>query len=276
VSATPGTAADGPVLVDSHCHLGDPRFAPDREATIARAAAAGVRAIVCVGATGSMATNEAAVALVRREDPEIVAAVGIHPHDVAGATDADYARLRGLCAAPGVVAVGETGLDFHYLHSPAAAQREHLRRTVRLAREVGRPLVVHCREAFAETAAILRDEDAGATGGVIHCFTGGPDDARVFLDLGFHLSFSGVITFRNAGPVREAAAMAPAERLLVETDGPYLAPVPHRGRRNEPAFVGHVVETLASLRGATPGEMGRRTAANAARLFGLRTVRAAA
>ncbi len=272
MSTDSATPTDGLVLVDSHCHLGDPRFAPDREATIARATAAGVRAIVCVGATGPMATNEAAVALVRRQGPEIVAVVGIHPHDAAGATDADYDRLRALCADPGVVAVGETGLDFHYNHSPPAAQREHFRRTVHLAREVARPLVVHCREAFAETAAILRDEGAAAGGGVIHCFTGGPDDARAFLDLGFHLSFSGVITFRNAEPVRHAARMAPADRLLVETDSPYLAPVPHRGRRNEPALVRHVVETLATVRGTTPEETGCLTAANTARLFGLRSV----
>jgi TatD DNase family protein len=270
---TPRGDADSPPLVDSHCHLGDPRYDEDREETIARARAAGVGAIVCVGAIGPMATNEHALELAR-STPEIVVAIGIHPHDVAAATDMDYVQLRALCAADHVAAVGETGLDYHYNHSPPDVQRTHFRRTVQLARDVERPIVVHCREAFSDTRTILDEEGARAVGGVIHCFTGGPREARIFVDLGFYISVSGIVTFKNADEVRAAAAMIPDDRLLIETDGPYLAPVPHRGRRNEPAYVRHVAETVATLRGVSLDRIAQLTSGNAARLFGLRTVSA--
>jgi TatD DNase family protein len=258
-------------LVDSHCHLAGSDYDADRTAVLERAAAAGVRAIVCIGASGPFDDNEATLALAHTSGAiEIVATVGIHPHDVARATEADYARLRALAADPRVAAIGETGLDFHYNHSPPDVQREHFRRFVRLAREVKRPLVVHCREAFAETAAILREEDAAAVGGVIHCFTGGPDELGPFLDLGFCISLSGVVTFKRADSVRAAARLVPEDRLLVETDSPYLAPVPYRGRRNEPAHVRRVAEEVAAVRGVPLAALARATSVNAQRLFGLR------
>jgi TatD DNase family protein len=217
-----------------------------------------------------METNEAAVRITR-SDPVIVGAVGIHPHDTAGASAEDHRRLRALCAVESVVAVGETGLDYHYHHSPPAVQQEQFRHTVRLARDVGLPVIVHCRDAFDDAVAILREEGADAIGGVIHCFTGTARDARLFLDLGLYISFSGIVTFRNAEAVRDAARTVPDDRLLIETDGPYLAPVPHRGRRNEPAFVRHVAECVATVRGVGSDALGILTSRNAARLFRLET-----
>jgi TatD DNase family protein len=258
--------AGAPAFVDSHCHLADPRYDADRDAVIARAVAHGVRGIVCVGATGSMATNEAALA-VARATPGIGAALGIHPHDTAKAEERDYERLLALCGEEGVVAIGETGLDFHYRHSPPQAQREHFRRTLGLARTLGLPVIVHCREAFDDAAAILREEGADLVGGVIHCFTGTARDAGRFLDLGFHISFSGILTFKGADATRAAARTVPDDRLLIETDGPYLAPIPHRGQRNEPAFVVKVAECLAALRDVPLDSVARLTSANAARLF---------
>lgn len=266
-------ATDGLLLVDSHCHLGDSRYDTDREETIARAVANGVGAIVCIGATGAMETNEAALA-VARPAPEIVVAVGVHPHDVAEATDTHYERLQAMCTATTVVALGETGLDFHYNHSPPSVQREHFRRAIQLARRVQLPLVVHCRDAFVDTATILREEGASVVGGVIHCFTGGVDDARRFLELDFHIGVSGIVTFKNSDEVRAATRMIPDDRLLVETDAPYLAPAPHRGRRNEPAYVRRVAEAVASVRGVSLDSLARVTSANAARLFRLRSIQA--
>jgi TatD DNase family protein len=262
------TPGETPVLVDSHCHLGDPRYDADRQAVIDRALAHGVRAVLCVGATGPMETNEAALEVARvSPEPEIVAAVGIHPHDTAKAQEEDYERLRTLSARDAVVAIGETGLDLHYKHSPPDVQQQHFRRALRLARSVDLPVIVHCRDAFDATAAILREEGAEAVGGVIHCFTGTPHDAHRFLDLGFYISFSGILTFKNADTIRMAARTVPDDRLLIETDGPYLAPVPHRGQRNEPAYVVKVAESLAELRNVPLDALARITTANAARLF---------
>jgi len=258
-----------PPLVDSHCHLADPRYDTDRDDTIARAVDRGVQAIVCVGATGPMTTNEAALSLARHDTPRIAAVVGIHPHDAAQATDADYIQLRTLCVSHHVVAVGETGLDYHYNHSPPEAQRTQFRRAVQLAHEVRRPVVIHSRNAFPDTAAILREERASDVGGVIHCFTDGPDEARAYLDLGFFISLSGIATFKNADDVRAAARIVPDDRLLIETDSPYLAPVPNRGKRNEPAYVQHVAEKIAEVRGVPFEHVAYTTTANANQLFGL-------
>jgi len=260
--------SDSLALVDTHCHLADPRYDEDREATIERAVASGVRGIVCIGAGGPVATNEFAFTIAR-DDPAIVVTVGIHPHDVEGVSEADYDQLRTLCASHFVVAIGETGLDYHYNYSAPDVQREHFRRAVQFAREVERPLVVHSREAFADTLAILRDEGAAAVGGVIHCFTGGPEEARPFLDLGFHIGLSGVVTFNKADDVRAAARMIPDAQLLLETDSPYLAPVPHRGKRNEPGYVRYVGETVAALRDVSLEALALKTSENAARLFRL-------
>jgi TatD DNase family protein len=261
-----------PPLVDSHCHVAEPEFDADREAVLARAGAGGVGTLVCVGATGPVESNLPAVALVgTRHGVEVVAAVGIHPHHAATGDDAAFTALEALAGRPGVVALGETGLDFHYDHSPRPAQRAAFVRSVRLARALDLPLVVHVREAHAEAAALLAAEDAGAVGGVIHCFTGDRDDVRRYLDLGFHVSVAGIVTFRNADALREAMRFVPSERLLVETDAPYLAPVPHRGRRNEPAHVRLVAAALADVRGEPFVRIVETTTANARRLFRLAT-----
>ena len=257
-------------LVDSHCHLAEPDFDADRDAVLQRAVAAGVTGLVCVGATGAVESNFPAVALAGRPAPvSIVATVGIHPHDASTADDAAFETLARLATTPGVVAVGETGLDFHYDRSPRPAQRTAFARTVALARAIRRPLVVHVREAHAEAAAILRAEGAAAVGGVIHCFTGERDDVGPYLDLGFSISVAGIVTFKNADALRDAVRAVPLDRLLVETDAPYLAPVPHRGRRNEPAHVRLVAEMVATVRGEPFAVVAEATAANARRLFSL-------
>ncbi len=258
------------VLVDSHCHVAEPEFDADREAVLARAAASGVSLLVCVGATGPAAANAPAVALAGRRDPvEIVATVGIHPHYADTADDEAFITLERLAAAPGVVAIGETGLDFHYDHSARAAQRAAFARTVNMARVLSLPLVVHVREAHADAAQLLDAEGAAAVGGVIHCFTGERADARRYLDLGFHISVAGIVTFKNAESLREAVRHVPLDRLLIETDAPYLAPVPHRGRRNEPAHVRLVAEAVATVRGESLATVAAATTANARRLFRL-------
>jgi TatD DNase family protein len=257
-------------LVDSHCHVAEPEFDADRDAVLARAAAAGVTTLVCVGATGPAASNAASVALAGRRDPvEIVATVGVHPHHASTADDAAFATLAELAAAPGVVGIGETGLDFHYDHSPRPAQRAAFARHVALARACGLPLVVHVREAHREAAELLAAEGIADVGGVIHCFTGDRDDARRYLDLGLHVSVAGIVTFKSADALRDAVRHVPADRLMIETDAPYLAPVPHRGQRNEPAHVRVVAETVATVRGEPFAAVAAATAANARRVFRL-------
>jgi len=255
-------------MIDSHCHLDFADFEADRAAVLARARQAGVTAFVAIGSGRDTSSAREAVALARAE-PDIFAAVGVHPHDAAGMTEADWVELDALARAPRVVGVGETGLDYHYDLSPRPVQQEVYRRFVALARAARRPLVSHVRDAHEDAAAILREAGAAEVGGVIHCFTGGVEDARRYLDLGHHLSFSGILTFKNAAEVRAAAAFAPLDRVLVETDAPYLAPVPHRGKRNEPAFLVETVRALAAVRRADPATVEAATAENARRLFHL-------
>ena len=258
------------VLVDSHCHVAEPEFDNDRDDVIARAGANGVTTLVCVGATGSAAANAGAVALAGRHGAvDIVATVGVHPHNASEADDAAFELLEELASRPGVVGVGETGLDYHYDHSPRPAQRDAFARTIHLARKVRLPLVVHVREAHADAVDILRAE--GASEGVIHCFTGNRDEVRPYLDLGFHISVAGLVTFKNAGSLREAVRAVPLDRLLVETDSPYLAPIPHRGRRNEPAHVRLVAEGVGTTRNQPFATIAEATTANARRLFGLKS-----
>jgi TatD DNase family protein len=255
-------------LVDSHCHVAEPQFDADRDAVLARAAAAGVTTLVCVGATGPVERNAPAVALAGRHgNVAVFATVGVHPHDASTLDDRALDELARLAAAPGVVGIGETGLDYHYDHSPRPAQRDAFARTAELARGTGLPLVVHVRDAHVDAAEILRA--AGVAQGVIHCFTGDRDDARRYLDLGLLISVAGIVTFKNADALREAVRLVPLDRLLVETDAPYLAPVPHRGRRNEPAFVRIVAEAVAAVRGEPAEHVGTATAENARRLFRL-------
>ena len=257
-----------PAVIDSHCHLDGDRFGDDLPAVLERARAAGVTSMICVGSGQDLTSARDSVALANRET-DVYATVGVHPHDVAGMTEADWTELDALATEARVVGIGESGLDYHYDHSPRPAQQAAYRRFVALARRVGKALSSHVRDAHRDAAAILREEGAADVGGVIHCFTGGVDDARRYLELGQYLSFSGILTFKSAAPIREAAAFAPADRILVETDAPFLAPIPYRGKRNEPSFVVKTVETLAGLRGIPVEEAARITTANARQLFRL-------
>jgi TatD DNase family protein len=250
-------------LVDSHCHLDDEKFAGDRDAVIERAQAAGVERLMAIGTGDGPADLETAVRLADRY-PFFYATVGVHPHDAAKATEETFPRLRDLLPNPKVLALGEIGLDYHYDFSPRDIQRNVFVRQLELAREARKPIVIHTREAWADTMQILREHYAGA--GIFHCFTGGPAEAQEGLDFGFHLSFGGVLTFPKAEAVREAARLAPLDRLLVETDAPYLAPVPHRGKRNEPAFLVETARKLAEIRGIPPEELAALTTRNFERL----------
>jgi TatD DNase family protein len=255
-------------MIDSHCHLDFESFGEDRAEVLARARAAGVTCFICIGSGQDTVSARQSVALAEAE-ADIYAAVGVHPHDVARMSEADWTELEGLARGARVVGVGETGLDYHYNHSPPEAQRAAYERFVAMARAVGRPVISHVREAHDDAVDILTRAGAAQVGGVIHCFTGGVAEARRYLDLGHHLSFSGILTFKNAQPIRDAAAFAPLDRVLIETDAPFLAPIPHRGKRNEPAFMRETLRVLAEVRGADPAEVERATAENTRRLFKL-------
>jgi TatD DNase family protein len=259
-----------PALIDSHCHVDGREFDEDRAAVLARARAAGVRALIVVGTGRTLDDIARAPALAARE-PDVWATVGLHPHDAKEGSDAFYAELEALAGRPRVVAVGETGLDYHYDHSPRETQAEAFRRQVRLARSLGKPIVCHVRDAHAEALALLRAEGARQVGGVIHCFTGTPDDAAGYVAEGFHISFSGIVTFpaKSAEPIRQAVKVVPHDRILVETDAPFLAPVPMRGKRNEPAWVVHTAEVVARQAGLSLDELSALAVANASALFGL-------
>jgi TatD DNase family protein len=253
-------------VADSHCHLADPRLRDDVEAVITRAREAGVGTIISVSAIDSIESDRRTVEIAERNDG-VYAVVGVHPHD---AKDCDAERLdqlRGLARSPRVVAIGESGLDFHYMHSPREAQEAALRRHLELATELDKPIVIHCRDAEARTREIVEEVGMPPRGGVIHCFTGDEEAARRFLTMGFQVSFSGILTFRNAATSRAAALVVPDDRIMVETDAPYLAPEPYRGKRNEPAFVMRTLEVLAGLRGADAPTLGATISANVARLF---------
>ena len=258
----------GVTLIDSHCHLDEERFAADRDAVIARAHAAGVARMITIGASGGMQANHDALSLAQQHQ-SIFATVGIHPHEASTVSPAIIDTITRLAKAPRVVAIGETGLDYYYDNSPRPAQRAAFRHFTTLARQLGLPLVVHLRDADSDAVTILRDERAGEVGGVIHCFSGDRTSARVFLDLGFHLSFSGIVTFKNADELRAAARMIPADRLLVETDAPFLAPVPYRGKRNEPAYVVRTVAVIAMERQQPIEEVATLSRLNTERLFRL-------
>jgi TatD DNase family protein len=257
-------------MIDSHCHLADEQFSADLEDTVARAKAAGLERALIILAAG----DEQEAAQARRAEalwPELRVSVGVHPHAAHVFADnpsraAEVVRAQ-LVATPSSRAIGEIGLDYHYDFSPRDVQQAVFRAQIALARELSRPVVIHTREADADTVAILRDEGRGEVTGVLHCFTGDTSLARAGLDLGFSISLAGIITFPKAAALRETAKLVPVDRLLAETDSPFLAPVPYRGKRNEPAYVGHVIAALASLHGLDALDMAGRTAANFHRLF---------
>ncbi|HEX9442681.1 MAG TPA: TatD family hydrolase [Candidatus Binatia bacterium] len=262
-------AAEGsPGLIDSHAHIQGAEFAGDLAGVVERARGAGVEQIVVVGGAGELSSNEAALAAANAY-PGLFATVGMHPHDAKDVSEEVLGKLEALAADPKVVAVGETGLDFYYDHSPRDLQMRIFARFIQMARAVRLPLIVHDRDADREIAGLLQSEGGGALRGVIHCFTGDYAAAKTFLDLGFYISFSGILTFKNAAPLREVAKKLPLDRLLVETDSPYLAPVPHRGKRNEPAFVRQVAETLAAIRGLAWEDLAEATSRNTRELFGI-------
>jgi TatD DNase family protein len=260
-----------PEFIDSHCHLEPKDFAPgeEREAVIERARQAGVTRLVCIGSGASLDEVRNAVGLAETHD-NLWAAVGIHPHDVARMPDGALDEIERLATThPRVVAVGETGLDYHYNHSPPEAQKESLRTFAQIARRAKKPLSLHIRDAHDDALAILTEERADEFGGVVHCFTGNLANAKRWVALGFAVSFSGIVTFPSAGPIREAAAWVPADRVLLETDCPYLAPVPLRGKKNEPAYLVHTAALVARTRGVELAQLADETRENTVRLFRL-------
>ena len=253
-------------LIDSHAHVQGKEYAGDTEAVIDRAGEAGVDKIIVVGGAGDMASNTAAVALADSW-ANLYATVGMHPHDAKHVGEEELRQLKELVAHPKVIAVGETGLDYYYNHSPREVQREVFTQFIHLAGEKQLPLVVHERDGAQEAAELLREEGNGKVQGVIHCFTGDYDAARAYLDLGFYLSFTGIITFKNAGALREVVRIVPLDKMFVETDSPYLTPGPHRGKRNEPAYVRFVAASIASVKGLSIEEVARVTTNNVRTLF---------
>ena len=257
------------MLFDTHCHLDDPRLLGQLDAVLERAQDAGVRRITTIGCASDPGSVAAAIEIARQHPDRISATVGVHPHDARHLDDALHDAVQEAGTDPAVVAIGETGLDFHYDHSPHPAQEEAFRRQIAIAKTLGKPLVIHTRSAPEETLRVLREEHARDVGGIIHCFSEDAAFAAAALDLGFVSSFSGIVTFKKAVAVQEAARKQPADALLVETDAPYLAPIPKRGKRNEPAYVAHTAAKVAELRGEDPGALARLTYENALRIFGI-------
>lgn len=258
-------------MVDSHCHLADEAFEADLDAVVARAQVAGLTGALTILAAGDDAEARRA-ARVSGLWEAVRFAVGVHPHQAAQAAEAGRANRLvrdGVGRRPDVVAVGEIGLDYHYDFSPRDVQRAVFVEQLSTARALGLPVIIHTREADEDTFDVLATEGAGGRG-VFHCFTGGVARARRALDLGFHLSLAGIVTFPRAEDLREVATFVPGDRLLVETDSPFLAPVPHRGKRNEPAFVVKVIEAVASARGDTAAHVAEQTTANFRTLFGVK------
>ncbi len=256
-------------IVDSHCHLDYAESVEARQAILSRGRAAGIAWFVTVGVGRGTDGARDAIALAESE-ADVRATAGVHPHDAAGCTEETLAVMARMIAHEKVMAVGEVGLDFHYDSSPRDVQREVFRKFVALAKSARKPLVIHTRNAPADTLAILREEGARDVGGVIHCFSEDEAFARAALDLDFDISLSGIVTFKKAEAVRAAARVIPLDRLMIETDSPYLAPMPLRGKTNEPSFLAHTVRQLAELRGEDEDEVRAGTTATATRRFGLR------
>jgi TatD DNase family protein len=258
------------MLFDTHCHLDDPRLHQELDAVLERAKDAGVRRITTIGCAHDVSSVNSAIDIAHRHSDWISATVGVHPHDAKDLDDALCDAIRSAGTDPSVVAIGETGLDFHYDHSPRQAQIEAFRLQIAIAKELKKPLVIHTRSAPDETLRVLREEQASDVGGIIHCFSEDAPFAAAALDLGFVSSFSGIVTFSKAIAVQEAARRQPADALLIETDAPYLAPSPKRGKRNEPAYVAHTARRIAELRGEDPEALAEASYENAVRIFRIR------
>jgi TatD DNase family protein len=263
------------MLVDSHAHLEGPKFDADRDEMLARARAAGVTNILAIGSGTGPGTLDCAIRIAEQHD-WIYASIGIHPHEAKLATENDYAELESLARHPRVIGFGEIGLDYFYDHSPREVQLEGFIRQMEIARAARLPIIIHCRpserseNAWDDSLRLIRERWASTgLGGVLHCFTGEQKHAKAALDMGFVISFSGNITFPKAENIRDVARSIPGDRMLIETDSPFLAPVPYRGKRNEPAFVAKTAEKIAELRGKSAEEVGETTAQNFFRFFGL-------
>jgi len=253
------------MLVDSHCHLDFQDFASELDAVVARARAAGIGRMVTIS---TRVRKHSQVLAIAEKYPDVFCSVGTHPHNSAEEPDVDAKMLVALAQHPKIVAIGEAGLDYHYDNSPRAAQATSFRQHIAAARETGLPLVIHARDCDADMAAILMEETGqGAFPAVLHCFTGGRDLAMRAIDLGLYISFTGILTFKNSAALRDIAAALPADRILVETDAPYLAPLPFRGKRNEPAYVVETAKVLANTRGVSADEIAHQTTDNFFRLF---------
>jgi TatD DNase family protein len=257
-------------LVDSHCHLDDKQFDEDRDAAVERALAAGVQRMLAIG-TGQGPPDLSAAIRLADQYPPIVATVGIHPEHAARARDDDFAHLRELAAHPKVVAIGEIGLDYYWQPFDKDAQHRTFIQQMEIASDAAKPVTIHTRDAWDDTLALLEAHwDAKRLACILHCFSGGPEIAERALRIGCYLSFAGVVTYPKAIGVQESARMAPLDRILVETDAPYLAPVPKRGKRNEPAYVAHTAAKLAELRGCTVEDVAAATTATFNRIAGVR------
>lgn len=239
---------------------------PERSGVIEAATEAGISRLITIGT--DIEDSRQAISIAEKHD-FIFTAVGIHPHDVKDFSDGELvsAKIRELASHNKVVALGETGLDYHYMHSPAKSQQEHFRLEINLAKALGLPVIVHSREAKDDTLQILKEEKIEETGGVLHCFSGDMDMAEQAMQMGLYISFSGVITFKNAGKILDIVKAVPLNRILIETDAPFLSPVPHRGKRNEPAFVKYVAEKIAEVKGMSLEELGKAVMSNASGLF---------
>jgi TatD DNase family protein len=261
------------LYIDSHAHVEGSKFESDRADMLARAQAAGVERILAIGSGEGPGTYDCALKIAEQHD-WIFASTGLHPHEARIATEADYAEMAALAKHPKLIAWGEIGLDYFYDHSPRDVQMEVFRRQMELAAAAGLPIIIHCRpsnnseNAWDDTLNMLRTHWAlTRLPGILHCFTGEWKHAQAALDIGFYISFAGNVSFPKAENIRDAAKQVPLDRMLIETDSPYLAPVPHRGKRNEPSFVVNTAETIAQLRGMTKEEIGEKTAENFYALF---------
>jgi TatD DNase family protein len=255
----------GTELIDTHCHLEMSAFDSDRDEVIKRAAEENIKYIINIG---SDREGNIKGLRVSEKYPTIFSAVGIHPHDAKRLDESLYNEIKDWIKKPKVLAVGEIGLDYHYLHSSKNAQIEAFRRQAAMAREAGLPIIVHSRDAKEDTIRVLREEASGIQG-VLHCFSGDADMAETALKMGFYISIAGPVTFKNAKNLQKIAGMIPDERLLIETDAPYLSPVPLRGKRNEPSFIRHTAQKLAEIRGVTIFDIARITVLNAKKLFNI-------